>query len=87
MESNDGAIPCESNLFQRTCKYEDFDGYTSDDLILILEILSRRCLLKIIYLVSHRSERPPSRILEDQAKMEMETPRSSGVNSPPNAHT
>ncbi|GJV94595.1 serine carboxypeptidase-like protein [Tanacetum coccineum] len=24
---------------------------------------------------------------EDQAKMEMETPRSSGVNSPPNAHT
>ncbi|GKB93399.1 hypothetical protein Tco_0979536 [Tanacetum coccineum] len=23
----------------------------------------------------------------DQAKMEMETPRSSGVNSPPNAHT
>ncbi|GJU73352.1 hypothetical protein Tco_1264757 [Tanacetum coccineum] len=24
---------------------------------------------------------------EDLAKMEMETPRSSGVNSPPNAHT
>ncbi|GJY31034.1 hypothetical protein Tco_0414529 [Tanacetum coccineum] len=24
---------------------------------------------------------------EDQAKIEMETPRSSGVNSPPNAHT
>ncbi|GKB47036.1 hypothetical protein Tco_0897789 [Tanacetum coccineum] len=24
---------------------------------------------------------------EDQAKMEMEIPRSSGVNSPPNAHT
>ncbi|GKD43195.1 hypothetical protein Tco_1267840, partial [Tanacetum coccineum] len=23
----------------------------------------------------------------DQAKMEMETPRSSGVNSPPTAHT
>ncbi|GJZ27755.1 hypothetical protein Tco_0572402, partial [Tanacetum coccineum] len=25
--------------------------------------------------------------LKDQAKMEMEIPRSSGVNSPPNAHT
>ncbi|GJY87986.1 hypothetical protein Tco_0502614 [Tanacetum coccineum] len=24
---------------------------------------------------------------DDQAKMEMETPRSSGVKSPPNAHT
>ncbi|GJV31854.1 hypothetical protein Tco_1392254 [Tanacetum coccineum] len=24
---------------------------------------------------------------QDQAKMEMETPHSSGVNSPPNAHT
>ncbi|GJU23618.1 hypothetical protein Tco_1156960 [Tanacetum coccineum] len=29
----------------------------------------------------------PRRRLPDQAKMEMETPRSSGVNSPPNAHT
>ncbi|GJZ31735.1 hypothetical protein Tco_0576782 [Tanacetum coccineum] len=26
-------------------------------------------------------------LLQDQEKMEMETPRSSGVNSPPNAHT
>ncbi|GJV91791.1 hypothetical protein Tco_1539604, partial [Tanacetum coccineum] len=29
----------------------------------------------------------PRRRLPDQEKMEMETPRSSGVNSPPNAHT
>ncbi|GJT70139.1 hypothetical protein Tco_1029425 [Tanacetum coccineum] len=30
---------------------------------------------------------PTSNKLLDQEKMEMETPRSSGVNSPPNAHT
>ncbi|GJY31373.1 hypothetical protein Tco_0414868 [Tanacetum coccineum] len=37
MESNDGAIPCESNLFQRTGKYGDLDVTASDVLILILK--------------------------------------------------
>ncbi|GKD38056.1 hypothetical protein Tco_1258263 [Tanacetum coccineum] len=39
---------------------------------------------------SHPTGHYPRSVLtdpEDQAKMEMETPRSSGVNSPPNAHT
>ncbi|GJW58892.1 hypothetical protein Tco_0105623 [Tanacetum coccineum] len=54
-------------------KYGDSDGYTFDDPLLILEILSRRFHLRGIYLIT--------------AKMEMEIPRSSGVNSPPNAHT
>ncbi|GJY36822.1 hypothetical protein Tco_0422200 [Tanacetum coccineum] len=81
------AIPGESNLFQvvidepigkpldRTGKYGDFDGYTSDDLILKLEILSRRFFLRDITLS------------QDQVMMEMEIPRSSGVNSQPHAHT
>ncbi|GKC01450.1 hypothetical protein Tco_0987586 [Tanacetum coccineum] len=36
--------------YERTGKYGDFDGYTSDDRILILEILSRR-FSKRIYLI------------------------------------
>ncbi|GKC11897.1 hypothetical protein Tco_1008679, partial [Tanacetum coccineum] len=36
-------------------KYGDFDGYTSDDLILILEILSRRFFLRSIYLITGSS--------------------------------
>ncbi|GJS32426.1 putative ribonuclease H-like domain-containing protein [Tanacetum coccineum] len=41
----------------RTGKYGDFDGYTSDDLILILDILSRRFFLRRIYLITGRSSR------------------------------
>ncbi|GJR34630.1 hypothetical protein Tco_1210314 [Tanacetum coccineum] len=44
---------------------------------------SKEILLKM-NLPDHRSVLTDP---EDQAKMEMETPRSSGVNSPPNAHT
>ncbi|GJU28797.1 hypothetical protein Tco_1172386 [Tanacetum coccineum] len=40
---------------RRTGKYGDFDGYTSDDLILILEILSRRFFLRSIYLITGSS--------------------------------
>ncbi|GJQ97824.1 hypothetical protein Tco_0008963 [Tanacetum coccineum] len=53
-------------------KYGDFDGYTSDDLILILEILSRRFFLDDIY------------CSKDQAKMENGgTTSLYGVNSQP----
>ncbi|GJR55833.1 hypothetical protein Tco_1406354 [Tanacetum coccineum] len=45
-----------SNKLLRTGKYGDFDGYTSDDLILILEILSRRFLLRGIYLITGSSK-------------------------------
>ncbi|GJU05518.1 hypothetical protein Tco_1121948, partial [Tanacetum coccineum] len=40
----------------RTGKYGDFDGHTSDDLILILEILSMRFFLKRIYLITGSSK-------------------------------
>ncbi|GJS28009.1 hypothetical protein Tco_0488629 [Tanacetum coccineum] len=38
------------------CKYGDSDGYTFDDPILILEILSRRFLLRGIYLITGSSK-------------------------------
>ncbi|GKE50610.1 hypothetical protein Tco_1481868, partial [Tanacetum coccineum] len=38
--------------WKRTCKYGDSNGYTFDDPILILEILSRRFLLRGIYLIT-----------------------------------
>ncbi|GJR14272.1 hypothetical protein Tco_0796924 [Tanacetum coccineum] len=80
---NEDGNPSRANIKQALGKYGDFDDYTSDDLILILEILSKRFFLKM-NLPDHRSVLTDP---EDQAKMEMETPRSSGVNSPPNAHT
>ncbi|GJW17148.1 putative ribonuclease H-like domain-containing protein [Tanacetum coccineum] len=42
---------------ERTSKYGDSDGYTFDDPILILEVLSRRFLLRGIYLITGRSSR------------------------------
>ncbi|GJW81932.1 hypothetical protein Tco_0145907 [Tanacetum coccineum] len=42
-------------LIKRTGKYGDSDGYTLDDPILILEILSRRFFLRGIYLITGRS--------------------------------
>ncbi|GJU85126.1 hypothetical protein Tco_1292672 [Tanacetum coccineum] len=50
----------------RTGKYGDFDGYTSDDLILILEILSRRSF-KMNYLITGR---PPGRRMIKRFKMD-----------------
>ncbi|GJU85672.1 hypothetical protein Tco_1293218 [Tanacetum coccineum] len=41
---------------RRTGKYGDSDGYTFDDPILILEILSRRFLLRGIYLITGSSK-------------------------------
>ncbi|GJR09671.1 hypothetical protein Tco_0792323 [Tanacetum coccineum] len=41
---------------KRTSKYGDFDGYTFDGPILILEILSRRFLLRGIYLITGASK-------------------------------
>ncbi|GKB39542.1 hypothetical protein Tco_0884484 [Tanacetum coccineum] len=41
---------------KRTCKYGDSDGYTFNDPILILEILSRRFLLRGIYLITGSSK-------------------------------
>ncbi|GKB93863.1 hypothetical protein Tco_0980000 [Tanacetum coccineum] len=49
-----------------------------------LSSLSLREILLKMNLPDHRSVLTDP---EDQAKIEMETPRSSGVNSPPNAHT
>ncbi|GJX06447.1 hypothetical protein Tco_0194379, partial [Tanacetum coccineum] len=51
--------------------------------ILILEILSKEIHLKMISTDPGQSSLDP----EDQVKMEMEIPRSSGVNSQPHAHT
>ncbi|GKB70187.1 hypothetical protein Tco_0931599 [Tanacetum coccineum] len=45
-----------SNKLLRTSKYGDSDGYTFDDPILILEILSRRFLLRGIYLITGASK-------------------------------
>ncbi|GJT82436.1 transposase, MuDR, MULE transposase domain protein [Tanacetum coccineum] len=42
--------------FTRTCKYGDSDGYTFDDPILILEILSMRFLLRGIHLITGSSK-------------------------------
>ncbi|GJV66985.1 hypothetical protein Tco_1482494 [Tanacetum coccineum] len=50
----------------------------------LLSSISLREILLKMNLPDHRSVLTDP---EDQAKMEMETPRSSGVNSPPNAHT
>ncbi|GJY39072.1 hypothetical protein Tco_0425436 [Tanacetum coccineum] len=69
------ALGCEltdrfGKPFDRTGKYGDFCGYTSVDMILyIWIILSRRFLLKM------------NIPIQDQGKMEMEKPRSSGVSS------
>ncbi|GJX10471.1 hypothetical protein Tco_0200330, partial [Tanacetum coccineum] len=49
-----------------------------------LKTKQKREILLKMNLPDHRSVLTDP---EDQAKMEMETPRSSGVNSPPNAHT
>ncbi|GJZ21160.1 hypothetical protein Tco_0558199 [Tanacetum coccineum] len=70
---------------QRTIKYEDFEWLHTDDLILILKTF-KEILLKMNY-PDHEVQSSTKTDPEDQAKMEMETPRSSGVNSPPNAHT
>ncbi|GJX71227.1 hypothetical protein Tco_0308398 [Tanacetum coccineum] len=70
-----------SNKLLRTGKYGDFDGYTSDDLYLYGNYC-QGVLLKMKSTVPWSVSR-----IRDQAKMDMETPRSSGVNSPPNAHT
>ncbi|GJX49678.1 hypothetical protein Tco_0276523 [Tanacetum coccineum] len=43
-------------LLQQDSKYGDSDGYTFDDPILILEILSRRFLLRGIYLITGSSK-------------------------------
>ncbi|GJW09832.1 hypothetical protein Tco_1575659 [Tanacetum coccineum] len=48
---------------------------------------SRRRLPEILLKMNLPDHRSVLTDPEDQAKMEMETPRSSGVNSPPNAHT
>ncbi|GKB52825.1 hypothetical protein Tco_0903578 [Tanacetum coccineum] len=72
---NEDGNPSRANIKQALGKYGDFDGYTSDDPILKLEILSRRWV-KMNLTVS-----------QDQVMVEMEIPRSSGVNSQPYAHT
>ncbi|GJX39809.1 hypothetical protein Tco_0253112 [Tanacetum coccineum] len=53
---------------------------------ILLEPTSNK-LLEILLKMNLPDHRSVLTDPEDQAKMEMETPRSSGVNSPPNAHT
>ncbi|GJW13457.1 hypothetical protein Tco_0017590, partial [Tanacetum coccineum] len=53
---------------------------------ILLEPTSNK-LLEILLKMNLPDHRSVLTDQEDQAKMEMETPRSSGVNSPPNAHT
>ncbi|GJR04291.1 hypothetical protein Tco_0527275 [Tanacetum coccineum] len=72
---------------QRTCKYGDLDGCTSYDQDTILGNLVKEEKKKILLKMNLPDHRSVLTDQEDQAKMEMEAPRSSGVNSPPNAHT
>ncbi|GJT44320.1 hypothetical protein Tco_0953035 [Tanacetum coccineum] len=50
------ALDYKVKEYKRTGKYGDSDGYTFDDPILILEILSRRFLLRGIYLITGSSK-------------------------------
>ncbi|GKA04900.1 hypothetical protein Tco_0684020 [Tanacetum coccineum] len=56
LQQIDEALDYRVKEFRRTCKYGDLDGYTSDDPILILEILSRRFFLRWIYLITGSSK-------------------------------
>ncbi|GJT15100.1 hypothetical protein Tco_0873806 [Tanacetum coccineum] len=70
---------CEGSTMDLTCdEMERNDECDSCESNLFQEILLK------MNLPDHRSVLTDP---EDQAKMEMETPRSSEVNSPPNAHT
>ncbi|GJY78673.1 hypothetical protein Tco_0484474 [Tanacetum coccineum] len=53
---NEDGNPSRANIKQDLGKYGDSDGYTFDDPILILEILSRRFLLREIYLITGSSK-------------------------------
>ncbi|GKA79523.1 hypothetical protein Tco_0786119 [Tanacetum coccineum] len=77
------AIPYESTCSREQASMEILMVTLQMILYLILEIPVKEILLMMILPDHSRSSRGNP---EDQAKMEMETPRSSGVNSPPNAH-
>ncbi|GJX15970.1 retrovirus-related pol polyprotein from transposon TNT 1-94 [Tanacetum coccineum] len=53
---NEDGNPSRANIKQALGKYGDSEGYTFDDPILILEILSRRSLLRGIYLITGSSK-------------------------------
>ncbi|GJY56901.1 hypothetical protein Tco_0456016 [Tanacetum coccineum] len=124
---NEDGNPSRANIKQALDKYGDSVGYTSDDLILILESFCPRrfrilnaqaearkeenygtgdlcgmikklepradgtlCLRNRSWEIRLKMNLPDHRSIftdpEDQVMVEMEIPRSSGVNSQPHAH-